>query len=54
MAIGIDLSSQLIEDFCRRHKIKRLSLFGSVLTPDFRPDSDVDVLVELEAGHRVS
>ncbi len=37
--------------FCRRHHIKKLSLFGSVLRNDFRPDSDVDVLVEFEPGH---
>lgn len=36
--------------FCRRHSIRRLSLFGSVLRDDFRPDSDVDVLVEFEPG----
>ncbi len=40
-----------ITEFCRRHHIRRLSLFGSVLTGDFRPDSDVDVLVEFEEGH---
>ena len=40
-----------IEDFCRRHHIRRLSLFGSVLRSDFRSDSDVDVLVEFEPGH---
>jgi hypothetical protein len=39
-----------IEAFCQRHHIRRLSLFGSVLRSDFRPDSDVDVLVEFEAG----
>ena len=33
-----------IEAFCRKWKVKELSLFGSVLTEDFRPDSDVDVL----------
>jgi hypothetical protein len=38
--------------FCRRHKIKRLSLFGSVLRSDFRPDSDVDVLVEFAPGSK--
>lgn len=39
-----------IADFCRRHHIRKLSLFGSVLRDDFRPDSDVDVLVEFEPG----
>ena len=37
--------------FCRRHHIRRLSLFGSVLREDFTPRSDLDVLVELEPGH---
>ena len=40
-----------ITDFCRRHHIRRLSLFGSVLRDDFGPDSDVDVLVEFDPGH---
>ncbi len=40
-----------IATFCRRHHIQRLSLFGSVLREDFRPDSDVDVLVEFEPGY---
>lgn len=31
--------------FCRRWKIRELALFGSALRPDFRPDSDVDLLV---------
>lgn len=37
--------------FCQRHHIRRLALFGSVLRTDFRPDSDIDVLVEFEPGH---
>jgi predicted nucleotidyltransferase len=37
--------------FCQRHHIRRLALFGSVLRDDFRPDSDIDVLVEFGAGH---
>jgi len=40
-----------IEDFCRRNHIRRLSLFGSVLRSDFKPESDVDVLVEFEPGY---
>ena len=42
-----------IASFCRRNKIKRLSLFGSVLREDFGPNSDIDVLVEFEPGARV-
>jgi predicted nucleotidyltransferase len=40
-----------IADFCRRHHICRLSVFGSALRDDFAHDSDVDVLVEFEEGH---
>ena len=39
-----------LEGFCRRNHISKLSLFGSVLRTDFRPDSDIDVLVEFESG----
>lgn len=39
--------------FCREHHIARLSFFGSVLGEGFRPDSDVDVLVEFEPGTRL-
>ena len=42
-----------IADFCRRHHIRKLALFGSVLRDDFRPESDVDVLVEFQPGHAV-
>ena len=49
----IDVPNSRIADFCRRHHIRRLSLFGSVLREDFRPGSDVDVLVEFEPGARV-
>ena len=47
------MNHQQIAEFCRRHHIRRLALFGSVLRDDFRPDSDVDVLVEFEPGQRV-
>jgi len=40
-----------IAEFCRHHHIRKLAFFGSVLREDFRPDSDVDVLVEFEPGH---
>jgi predicted nucleotidyltransferase len=43
-----------IAAFCERHHIRKLSLFGSVLRDDFRPDSDIDVLVEYELGHSVT
>jgi uncharacterized protein len=43
---GINFDETTIADFCRRHDVLRLSVFGSVLTNDFRTDSDVDILVE--------
>lgn len=42
---NIDLPSEAIADFCRRWLVTELALFGSVLREDFRPDSDIDVLV---------
>jgi uncharacterized protein len=46
----VELPLEAIIAFCKRHPIKKLSLFGSVLRDDFGPDSDVDVLVEFEMG----
>ncbi len=40
-----------IANFCRKYHIRKLSLFGSVLRDDFRPDSDIDILVEFEPDH---
>jgi predicted nucleotidyltransferase len=46
--IRIDLPMEKVEAFCRKWKIREMSPFGSVLRPDFGPDSDVDVLVVFE------
>lgn len=48
---GVTPSRTEIAAFCERHHIRKLSLFGSVLREDFRPESDVDVLVEFEPGY---
>jgi predicted nucleotidyltransferase len=48
----IDVDQAAINAFCRKHGLRKLSLFGSVLRNDFRPDSDVDVLVEFRPGVR--
>lgn len=48
--LQIEIPKERIAEFCRRHHIRKLSLFGSVLREDFGPDSDVDVLVEFEPG----
>jgi predicted nucleotidyltransferase len=45
----INIPKDKIEVFCRRWKIKEFALFGSVLREDFRPDSDIDVLVTFAA-----
>jgi uncharacterized protein len=46
--LKINIPKDKIEDFCKRWKIAEFALFGSVLREDFRPDSDVDVLVTFE------
>lgn len=45
---NVDIPRNEIETFCRKWKISELSLFGSVLRDDFRPDSDIDVLVSFK------
>ncbi len=40
-----------IAEFCRKHHIKKLAVFGSILRSDFRADSDIDVLVEFDPDH---
>jgi len=47
---NIHMPADKIAEFCKRNGIRKLSLFGSVLRPDFRPDSDIDLLVEFRAG----
>jgi predicted nucleotidyltransferase len=49
--LRVQVDQSELEGFCRRHHIRRLALFGSVLRQDFGPNSDIDVLVEFEPGH---
>jgi predicted nucleotidyltransferase len=49
-AHGIALDTKAVRDCCRWWKVKELSVFGSILRDDFRPDSDVDLLVDYEEG----
>jgi hypothetical protein len=51
MEPGIRIDKTQIAEFCAKHHITRLALFGSVLTERFRPESDVDVLVEFDPDH---
>ena len=48
MRTTLEIDQTQIAAFCRRHHIRKLSLFGSVLHDDFGPSSDIDVLVEFE------
>ena len=50
MLAVLDINRNDIARFCRKHHMRRLALFGSVLRDDFGPGSDVDVLVEFERG----
>ncbi len=50
MAIHIEIQKEKVTAFCLRNHICSLALFGSVLRDDFRPESDVDVLIEFEPG----
>jgi len=45
------IDREKVARFCRKHYIRKLAFFGSVLRDDFGHDSDVDVLVEFEPGH---
>lgn len=53
-SLHIDIPRNQVAELCRRHHVRRLSLFGSVTRDDFGPDSDVDVLVEFEQGDEPS
>jgi predicted nucleotidyltransferase len=53
MPLHIDPDLETIAAFCRRNGVRRLSFFGSVTTEHFGPDSDVDVLIDFDAGANV-
>ena len=53
VAPAIPIPTEKIAEFCRRNGIRKLSLFGSVLRDDFRPESDIDVLVEFQPDRMV-
>lgn len=52
-SLAVDISEDVVREFCRKHHIRRLAFFGSVLRDDFGPSSDIDVLVEFEPEARV-
>ncbi len=50
-ALPVAIPQHVLREFCERNHSRKLSLVGSVLTPRFRPESDVDVLVEFDPEH---
>ena len=50
--LQIQLPMDQIEAFCKKWNVQEFSLFGSVLTDKFRPDSDIDVMVEFKPKAR--
>lgn len=50
----INISEDVLADFCRRRQVTEFALFGSALRNDFRPDSDIDVLVTFSPDARHS
>ena len=53
MSVAIDIDREKIAAFCRKWRITEFSLFGSVLRDDFRPDSDVDVMISVAPQVRI-
>ncbi len=54
MSPKIKVPEKKIKDFCQQYQVKRLALFGSVLRDDFRPDSDIDILVVFDPSARIT
>jgi predicted nucleotidyltransferase len=50
VSLNVNVDKAALAELCKKRHIKKLALFGSVLRPDFRDDSDVDVLVEFKPG----
>jgi predicted nucleotidyltransferase len=48
---NITMPKEKIAEFCKKHHIQKLSLFGSALRDDFTPESDLDILVEFDPAH---
>lgn len=51
MELPIQVDQKVLADFCIKHSLTKLAFFGSVLTPRFSPESDVDVLFEFHPDH---
>ena len=53
MQTKVSIPKKEIEKFCKHNHIRKLSIFGSAIRNELRPDSDIDVLVEFESGYTV-
>ena len=53
-AVRMPVPREAVADFCRRHRVRELALFGSVLRDDFAEGSDVDVLIDFLPGTRIT
>jgi predicted nucleotidyltransferase len=53
LSVALPLPGEKIAEICRRHDIRELALFGSVVREDFRPDSDVDMLIAFPPDRRI-
>jgi predicted nucleotidyltransferase len=51
MSPMITVDKKDLADFCKKNHVRKLSLFGSAVRADFKPDSDLDLIVEFEPGH---
>lgn len=51
MQKNLQIPQESLAEFCRRHHIGKLSLFGSILSEDFHAESNIDILVEFEPMH---
>lgn len=51
MSPMITINKKSLTDFCMKRHVRKLSLFGSAVRADFKPESDLDLIVEFEPGH---
>jgi predicted nucleotidyltransferase len=51
--LAMNIPRDKIAEFCQKNSIDKLSIFGSLLRSDFRPDSDIDILVEFRPGQKI-
>ena len=51
---GVDIPDHQLVAFCRRHGVRRLAVYGSILRDDFGPDSDIDFLIDFLPGETPS